>query len=98
MAPEEYREYLEMLSEMPVEAWRDQDGTLYMKRMPASMAPAVGMVDSPVAITPDSPVYAQWVSTVEPEYDFMLPTQATPEPRRKEAPRAEGTDDHAQGG
>lgn len=90
--PEEHAEWLEFLAAEPVDAWRDQDGTIYLRRMPASMAPDGATVDSPTYITPDSPSYDQWLGHVAPEYDFMEPTPATPEPRApREVPDAQAS-------
>jgi hypothetical protein len=103
-SPQEYEEYLAYLADGPVDAWRDQDGTIYLRRMPASMAPAIGRVDSPTAIPTDSPSYPEWEAHVEPEYDFMLPTPVVPEPRptrqpeQKEVPDAASADGDAERG
>lgn len=94
----EYQAYVEMLTEEPVGAWRDQDGMLYLARMPASMAPASVRVDSAVALAPDDPNYGTWVDTVQPEYDFMSPTKVAPQPVQKEVPDAASTDDDAAAG
>ena len=97
VAPEEHAEWLEFLAAEPVDAWRDQDGMIYLRRMPAEMAPNGAMVDSPTYIAPDSPSYEKWLSHVEPEYDFMEPTPATPEPRtEEETPDAASPDDDAE--
>ena len=75
-SPAEYQEYLAMLTDSPVDAWRDQDGTIYLRRMPAYMSPGLEMVDSPMSLPPDdSAIYGQWEAYVEPEYDFMVPTK-----------------------
>lgn len=101
-SPEEYQQYLQMLSEGPADSWRDQDGTIYLFRMPASMAPPGTLTDSPAAIPVDSPSYGRWEANVEPEFDFMLPTKVAPQPReqrqpqQKEVPDAESTDHDAE--
>jgi hypothetical protein len=104
-SPADYQEYLGMLAAAPVDAWRDQDGTIYLRRMPAYMAPDVGLIDSPTSIPPDdSQTYGQWEAYVEPEYDFMSPTKVTPVPRtppqpqQKEVPDAASPDDDTQAG
>ena len=85
--PEEHAEWLEFLAAEPVVAWRDQDGMIYLSDTPASMAPEGVLTDSATYITPDSPSYEKWLGHVPPEYDFMEPTKATPEPR--EVPSAQ---------
>lgn len=89
-SPEDYQQYLEMLSYGPVDSWRDQDGTIYLFRMPASMATPGALVDSPTAIAPDDPSYAEWESDLQPEFDFMLPTKVAPEPRQSPQGGADG--------
>lgn len=106
-SPAEYQEYLGMLAEDAVDAWRDQDGVIYLRRMPAYMAPDVALIDSPTAIPPgDTANYGQWEAYLEPEYDFMVPTkvapvpreQPQPQPQQKEVPDAADSHDDAQGG
>ena len=56
----------------PPAAWITTDGTLYMRHMPAEMAPALGgPVDSSVTITPASPMYAKYARTVPIVYNYQ---------------------------
>jgi hypothetical protein len=82
--------YLEMLSEAgPPPSWFGTDGTLYMRYMPAEMAPKVGgPADSWVSIAPDSPVYAKYARTVPSVYDY----------RGVEVPSAADSDGDGSGG
>lgn len=107
--PEDYQEYVTFLADAPVDAWRDQDGMIYVFRMSAAMAPSIGMVDSSAAVAPGDPSYNEWSAQLEPEYDFMVPTKVTPAPRpsrqstqsqqqTKEVPGATSADHDAEAG
>lgn len=89
-----WSEYLDYMSEVVAEhgtvpAWIGTDGTLYMRYIPAEMAPALGgPVDSHVSITPDSPMYAKYARTVPIIYNYQ----------GVEVPDATGPDHDAEAG
>lgn len=70
MSDERYAAFLEYIGGEPPTVWRDTDGTLYLKWMPADMAPPVGMVDSRVAIPPGDKDYARFAGDLLPHFDY----------------------------
>lgn len=73
VSAQDWADYLEDLASAgPPPAWIATDGTLYMRYLPAQMAPPVGgPVDSGVAIPPSSPMYATYVRTVESPFNYQ---------------------------
>lgn len=70
MSDSDYQEYLtELKADWPA-AWRITDGTLWLEHMPAEMAPKVGMVDGPVSLTPEDPLYGKYAAIVPREFDY----------------------------
>lgn len=70
MSTSDYAEYLDELKmDWPV-AWRIADGTLWLEHMPAEMAPRGGMVDSPVSLTAEDPLYGKYAATLLREFDY----------------------------